>query len=143
MEMNERIREARGEMSQQALAAAVGVSRGAVAQWERKANPIYPRRPKLELIAEATGVDLNWLLTGQGEIGGSKSPSDPDGALSKSVVSDSERAYDVDVAAQAHKELLMLQQNFNAGQLKTSDKNELYQRIYDNLMAQKKEREGN
>lgn len=64
MGMNIRIREARGTMSQQALATVLGVSRGAIAQWEREENPTHPRMHHLEKLADVTGVDLVWLQTG-------------------------------------------------------------------------------
>lgn len=63
----DRIRRARAlsNISQQALAEAVGVQRSAVAQWERK-DGNTPSMPHLVAIAVATGVCLEWLGTGRG-----------------------------------------------------------------------------
>ncbi|QDH71841.1 helix-turn-helix transcriptional regulator [Marilutibacter alkalisoli] len=65
----DRIRRARtlSRMSQQALAEAVGVQRGAVAQWERT-HGSHPSMHHLVEIAIATGVCLEWLGTGRGPI---------------------------------------------------------------------------
>lgn len=60
MGIGDRIKQARlaKGMSQDALAAAVGVSRPAVSQWEEGGQP---RRKKVPAIAEALDVDPAWL----------------------------------------------------------------------------------
>lgn len=65
MELKARILKARTEakMSQEQLAAAVGKTRGAVAQWE--SGDVHPRPATLKAIATATGKPLNWLMTGE------------------------------------------------------------------------------
>ncbi|MGO0999682.1 helix-turn-helix transcriptional regulator [Lysobacter sp. CA196] len=65
----ERIRRARAlsRTSQLALAQAVGVQRSAVAQWERS-NGSRPSMLHLVAIAMATGVCLEWLGTGRGQV---------------------------------------------------------------------------
>lgn len=67
MTLAERIRRARtiAKMSQQTLAAAVGVQRSAVAQWERR-DGNHPSMHHLADIASVTGVHLEWLGTGRG-----------------------------------------------------------------------------
>lgn len=67
MEDFERIAKARRDagISQQKLAERTGVTRGAVAQWER--GEAHPRKPNLKKIAAATGVSVAWLQTGQGD----------------------------------------------------------------------------
>lgn len=69
MNLNARIYKARKDanLSQEALANAVGKTRGAVAQWE--AGDVHPRPSTLAAIAKATGVSLSWLQTGE-EAGG-------------------------------------------------------------------------
>jgi transcriptional regulator with XRE-family HTH domain len=65
MELNARIFHARKEagLSQEALAVAVGKTRGAVAQWE--SGDVHPRPATLAAIAKATGKSLSWLQTGE------------------------------------------------------------------------------
>lgn len=67
MNMNQRIYLARKEakMTQGQLAQAVGVTRGAVAQWE--SGDVRPRHGTLTKIAEATGKPLHWLESGVDE----------------------------------------------------------------------------
>ena len=67
MDMNQRIYLARKEakMTQGELAAAVGVTRGAVAQWE--SGDVRPRHATLTKIATATGKPLQWLESGVDE----------------------------------------------------------------------------
>lgn len=62
-----RIRKARmsQRMSQQDLANRLGVTRGAVANWE-SANATLPATERLQRIAQATGVNFEWLATGRG-----------------------------------------------------------------------------
>lgn len=64
MELNQRIFKARSDakMTQEQLAAAVGKTRGAVAQWE--SGEIKPRRSTLEAVAKATKKSLLWLEHG-------------------------------------------------------------------------------
>lgn len=69
MKKDERIRAAReqADLTQVKLAELTGVTRGAVAQWESpKHGP--PGRENAQKIAEYTGVSLEWLLTGKGQM---------------------------------------------------------------------------
>lgn len=52
-------------MSQQALAEHLGVSRGAVSNWE-SANGCSPSVERLSRVATLCGVSFPWLATGQG-----------------------------------------------------------------------------
>lgn len=75
--MADRIRSARqgATLSQADLALQVGVTPGAVAQWES----LHGTRPKIErllAIATATGTDFNWLETGKGDLRRRKKSSD-------------------------------------------------------------------
>lgn len=65
-----RIRKARVRMrlSQRELAILLGVTRGAVANWE-SANAALPATERLQRIAHATGVNFEWLATGRGVAG--------------------------------------------------------------------------
>lgn len=65
----DRIRRARAlsRTSQLDLAKAVGVQRSAVAQWER-ADGSHPSMHHLLAIAISTGVCLEWLGTGRGQV---------------------------------------------------------------------------
>lgn len=65
--MANRIRRARAlaRVSQSQLAAQVGVTRSAVAQWESKAN-VRPSMDHLSRIAIVTEVQFEWLATGRG-----------------------------------------------------------------------------
>jgi transcriptional regulator with XRE-family HTH domain len=62
-----RIKKARADKgwSQHALALRLGVTAGAVGQWEIGAN--RPQMRTFEKIAEALGVSRDWLLTGEDE----------------------------------------------------------------------------
>jgi len=62
-----RIRQARRHalMSQAAFAAALGVSRSAVAQWERQGGA-RPTTENITKIAVVTSVCFEWLATGRG-----------------------------------------------------------------------------
>jgi transcriptional regulator with XRE-family HTH domain len=62
-----RIRKARQGtgLSQQQLAELLGISRGAVANWE-SANGVLPASERLQRIALATKVSFEWLATGRG-----------------------------------------------------------------------------
>lgn len=64
MELKDRILSARKDanLTQADLASAVGVTRGAVAQWEN--GDVRPRHPAIKKIAAATSVQLDWLITG-------------------------------------------------------------------------------
>jgi transcriptional regulator with XRE-family HTH domain len=61
-DMGERIRAARQKkaMSQEKLAEALGVSKGAVSQWET--NATSPRKDLLASLADVLGVTVNWLV---------------------------------------------------------------------------------
>ena len=62
-----RIRKARLSvgMSQSALAACLGVTRGAVANWE-SVGGVLPATERLQRIAKATEASFEWLATGRG-----------------------------------------------------------------------------
>ena len=65
--IGERIRDVRSgkELSQQALADTVGVTRATVSQWE--IGDIKNLRPaNLLSVADALGVSIRWLITGRG-----------------------------------------------------------------------------
>lgn len=66
MKLCMRIRKARShaELSQQALADQIGVTRGAVANWE--CADAVPAANRMGKIARATGVAYEWLATGRG-----------------------------------------------------------------------------
>lgn len=66
-EMAARIRRARmgARLTQAELARAAGVQRSAVAQWERPTGT-KPTPDHLQVIAEKTGVNFEWLATGRG-----------------------------------------------------------------------------
>ena len=65
-----RIRKARMSkgMSQRQLAICLGVTRGAVANWECTSAAL-PATERLQRIAQATGVAFEWLATGRGTVG--------------------------------------------------------------------------
>ena len=67
MRLAARIRAARQRagLSQQSLAAGLGVSRGAVANWE-SARGVLPATERLQRVAHITGVAFEWLATGRG-----------------------------------------------------------------------------
>lgn len=67
MKLNERIHKARKDanLTQDALAALVDKTRGAVAQWE--SGEVRPRHSSLKAIAKATNTDLLWLESGVDE----------------------------------------------------------------------------
>ena len=69
MNLASRIRHARKGrgLSQAKLALYVGVSRGAVANWE-SVDGNSPSATKLAALAEITKVRFEWLATGRGEI---------------------------------------------------------------------------
>jgi transcriptional regulator with XRE-family HTH domain len=60
--------------TQQEFAAALGVTRGAVGNWELDKGV---KRENLLLIAQVTGTSLNWLMTGEGraDVGADRSTS--------------------------------------------------------------------
>jgi len=64
-----RVRQARlaAKISQLRLAELVGVHRSAVAQWERSGGA-HPSMENLARIAIVTGVNLEWLGTGRGQM---------------------------------------------------------------------------
>lgn len=63
MNIHDRIRAARekARLSLTEVAQQLGVSRQAADDWEKKA---VPRRERLQQFAQLTGVDVDWLLTG-------------------------------------------------------------------------------
>lgn len=64
MSLGERIKAARGKagLTQIQFAEALGVSRGAVANWEKKTNPNNPETDRLPQIAETLDVSVAYLL---------------------------------------------------------------------------------
>ena len=66
--LGDRIRRARrgAHLSQTALAARVGVTSSAVAQWEHP-NGTSPALARLQSVATATAVNFEWLATGRGQ----------------------------------------------------------------------------
>jgi len=69
MDMATRVRVARQRagMTQSQLAARIGVSRGAVANWEVSERP-RPKASHLVEVAITTDVSVEWLATGRGGI---------------------------------------------------------------------------
>ncbi|MNM35349.1 anaerobic benzoate catabolism transcriptional regulator [compost metagenome] len=69
MDMATRVRVARQRagMTQDQLASQVGVTRGAVANWEVSQRP-KPSISNLIEVANTTSVSLEWLATGRGGI---------------------------------------------------------------------------
>ncbi len=69
MKLSTRIRVARhrARLSQEALAAKLGITRGAVANWECSVGAL-PATSRLELLAQVTGVCFEWLATGRGPV---------------------------------------------------------------------------
>ena len=59
-------REARGFKTQVTFAAAMGISRGAVSNWEAGGGIT---RENLTKVAEITGASIEWLMTGAGASG--------------------------------------------------------------------------
>lgn len=62
-----RVARQRAGMSQKDLTARLGVSRGAVANWE-SASGVLPATERLQHIAHVTGMTFEWLATGRGTI---------------------------------------------------------------------------
>lgn len=69
MDLASRIRAARrhANLTQQALADGVGVTRGAVSNWESP-YPKWPTSENILKIALITGVTFEWLATGKGKM---------------------------------------------------------------------------
>ena len=65
--MRIRIARQRARLSQEALAVRMGVTRGAVANWECSVGAL-PASSRLELLARVTGVCFEWLATGRGPL---------------------------------------------------------------------------
>lgn len=68
MNLATRIRVARQHagMSQEGLANSLGVSRGAVANWE--CSVTAPSYHRLDRLAQVTSIRLEWLVTGRGDM---------------------------------------------------------------------------
>lgn len=83
--LSDRIRQARrtAKLSQGRLAALLGVTAGAVAQWEMSAGTT-PSVFRLGEIANATGVSFAWLGTGKGDTRRGKHFDDAASALTLS-----------------------------------------------------------
>jgi|GEM_PF-6541531 len=77
MELKDRIHEARcrSGMSQEELAAGIGVSRQAVSRWET--GDSLPEAGRIAQLAETLGVSADWLLSGSGEAVTVSSAADP------------------------------------------------------------------
>lgn len=67
LSMRIRIARQRARLSQEALAAQLGVTRGAVANWECSVG-VMPATTRLERLAQVTGVCFEWLATGRGPV---------------------------------------------------------------------------
>lgn len=69
MNLSTRIRIARhrAALSQQVLAAALGVSRSSVSNWESDSS-FQPTLKSLQKLAVVTGVAFEWLATGRGPV---------------------------------------------------------------------------
>ena len=69
MDLATRIRTARRHsgMSQKSLAEQLGVSRGAIANWE-SSGQVRPSRSNLSKIAVVSGVTIEWLARGHGSM---------------------------------------------------------------------------
>ncbi|RRN55972.1 helix-turn-helix domain-containing protein [Pseudoxanthomonas sp. SGNA-20] len=67
LSMRIRIARQRARLSQEALAALLGVTRGAVANWECAVGA-QPATARLERLAQVTGVCFEWLATGRGPL---------------------------------------------------------------------------
>lgn len=67
LSMRIRVARQRAKLSQEALASLIGVTRGAVANWECSvgATPAFNR---LEHLARVTEVSFEWLATGRGQL---------------------------------------------------------------------------
>lgn len=77
MELSMRIRIARQRacMSQEMLAGRLGVTRGAVANWECSVGA-QPATSRLERLAHVTRVRFEWLATGRGPLAWEADPDD-------------------------------------------------------------------
>lgn len=64
MSLGERIKAARKSagLTQERFADALGLTRGAVANWEKKKDPNNPETERLAQIAEVLGISTSWLL---------------------------------------------------------------------------------
>lgn len=78
MKLFMRIRVARHNtgLSQDALAKEIGVTRGAVANWECT-DGVIPAAGRLGKIAKVTGVSYEWLATGRGQVRLNLDPCNP------------------------------------------------------------------
>ncbi len=79
-------RDARG-LTQEAVGAAMGVSRISALNWESKRKKATPESHRLPRLAELLGVRIDWLLTGSGPM--TDTPEEapiPGGALDRSLL---------------------------------------------------------
>lgn len=65
MTLSGRIKTVRGSLSQEAFAEKISASQSAVTAWERGEGQ-FPKGDMLHKIREVFGVNINWLLTGEG-----------------------------------------------------------------------------
>jgi len=66
MTIGERIKDLKGTLSQKDFAEKIGAGSSAVCAWENDES--LPGSKYLEAIHQVFGVDINWLLTGVGEV---------------------------------------------------------------------------
>jgi len=92
MELSMRIRIARqrARLSQEGLAARMGVTRGAVANWECAVGAL-PATSRLERLARVTAVRFEWLATGRGGVGYEPTAEDTPAADAELVHDPAER----------------------------------------------------
>lgn len=78
--LGQRIKLARGKISQDHFAAMIEVSKGSLGFYERDEN--LPNSKTITKICSATGVSLEWLLLGTGAMRPDQPPAQPDSANS-------------------------------------------------------------
>lgn len=93
MKLTSRIRQARHHagFSQQEMSERIGVTRGAVANWESHGD-IAPTVAHMLELARLTGVNFEWLATGQGAMTAAESASGDD-RLAGDVVRDGDERW--------------------------------------------------
>ena len=61
----DRLKFIRGSLTKVEFAGALGINRNTLLQWEN--NKLFPRFEKLQKIHKIFKVNINWLLSGEGE----------------------------------------------------------------------------
>jgi len=61
----DRLKFIRGSLTKVEFAGALGINRNTLLQWEN--NKLFPRFEKLQKIHKTFKVNINWLLSGEGE----------------------------------------------------------------------------